>query len=180
MNLDLPNVARWQARQWAVALSLLLVVTLAPLGWIQWRQFRMLDDVSTNQVDSIMWQAYQLERELSRLEQAVHAAQLNPQTADGWSLAERYEVFLNRIDLLTKIPRRDLLENTPIHARAKEQLAFFTRTADPLFADAGNLPRQRVSLQVLSSQMNVLTPLLADLTRESNRAVARFVVARQR
>ena len=170
-----PNLARWQRRHWVIAIAIFLAITLTPLGWIQWRQVRMLDDISTNQVDSIMWQAYQLERELSRLEQALHDAEMAPQRADGWALAERYEVFLSRIDLLTKIPRRDLLESTPAFAKAQEQLAFFVRTADPLFADAGQLPQQATSLQVLNGQIDLLTPILADLTRESNRAVARFV-----
>ena len=153
-----PNLAKWERRHWVAAIACLLVVTLTPLGWIQWRQVRLIDDVSTNQVDSIMWQAYQLERELSRLEQALHTAQVNPQGVDGWSLAERYDVFLSRIDLLTKIPRRDLLESTPAFAKAQKQLELFTHTADPLFADAGNLPKQPVSLQVLNGQIDLLTP----------------------
>ena len=110
MTLALPNLARWQGRQWALALSLLLAVTLTPLGWIQWRQYRMLDDVSTNQVDSIMWQAYQLERELSRLDGVLLEAMDGSPEVPPDDLSERYEVFLSRIDLLTKIPRRDLLE----------------------------------------------------------------------
>jgi two-component system, sensor histidine kinase len=62
------NLAQWQRRHWVAAIAVLLSVTLTPLAWIQWRQANMLDDISVNQVDSIMWQAYQLERELSRLE----------------------------------------------------------------------------------------------------------------
>jgi hypothetical protein len=119
-----------------VAITLLLILTLTPLGWIQWRQVRVLDDMSHNQVDAIMWQAYQLERELSRLDQALHKAQRQPQTTDPWALVERYEVFLSRIDLLTKIPRRDLLQNSPSFAAAQSQLELFTHTADPLFAEA--------------------------------------------
>lgn len=57
MNNAWPNPARWQGRQWALVLSLLLAATLAPLGWVQWKQYRMLQEVSTQQVDSIMWQA---------------------------------------------------------------------------------------------------------------------------
>ncbi|MBL8386720.1 MAG: hypothetical protein JNK17_00640, partial [Hydrogenophaga sp.] len=68
---QLPNLARWQGRQWAIVITLLLAITLTPLVWIQWRQYRMLEEASKNQVDSIMWQAYQLERELGRLEHAV-------------------------------------------------------------------------------------------------------------
>ena len=170
-----PNLAKWERRHWVAAIACLLVVTLTPLGWIQWRQVRLIDDVSTNQVDSIMWQAYQLERELSRLEQAVHAAELNPRSADGFALVERYEIFLSRIDLLTKIPRRDLLQGTPVYDTAQTKLDAFTRIADSLFSDPQRMVQQPVSLKVLDAQIALLAPVLADLTRESNRAVARFV-----
>ncbi len=173
--MSAPNLAKWGRPQWAVAITLLLILTLTPLGWIQWRQVRVLDDMSHNQVDAIMWQAYQLERELSRLDQALHKAQRQPQTTDPWALVERYEVFLSRIDLLTKIPRRDLLQNSPSFAAAQSQLELFTHTADPLFADPEALVRQPLSLQVLDSQIELLTPLLAELTRDANRAVAQFL-----
>ncbi|MCU0924851.1 MAG: ATP-binding protein [Hydrogenophaga sp.] len=173
--LSLPNLARWDRRHWAVAITLLLTLALTPLGWVQWRQVQVLDDMSTNQVDSIMWQAYQLERELSRLDQVLHEAQLNPEVVDPWALLERYEVFLSRINLLTKIPRRDLLENSPSYNAAYKQLKLFTETADPLFAEPEALLQQKVSLKVLDSQIEVLSPLLTELTRDANRAVAQFV-----
>ncbi len=169
------SLAQWDRRHWAVSITLLLTLTLTPLGWVQWRQVQVLDDMSTNQVDSIMWQAYQLERELSRLDQVLHEAQLNPAVVDPWALLERYEVFLSRIHLLTKIPRRDLLENSPSYGAAYQQLKLFTETADPLFADPPSLLRKKASLQVLDSQIEVLAPLLTELTRDANRAVAVFV-----
>ncbi len=173
--LALPNLARWDRRHWAVAITLLLTLTLTPLGWVQWRQVQVLDDMSTNQVDSIMWQAYQLERELSRLDQVLHKAQLKTEAVDPWAFLERYGVFLSRIDLLTKITRRDLLQSSPSFEAAQTQLDLFTRTADPLFAEPEALLRQPVSLQVLDSQIDMLAPLLTELTRDANRAGAVFV-----
>ena len=71
MTFELPNLARWQGRQCASALTLLLLLTLTPLLWIQWRQYRMLEDLAVNQVDAPMWQAYQLEREADRLKESL-------------------------------------------------------------------------------------------------------------
>lgn len=170
-----PNLAKWQGRQWAMAIVGLLVVTLTPLAWIQWQQFKMLDDVSTNQVDSIMWQAYQLERELTVLDAHLHEAAINPEAVDPYELAERYEVFLSRIDLLTKIPRRDLIEKTPEYIQAIESIKAFVVEADPLFADPETLLTDRVKLVTMDAKVDMLMPLTAELTRESNRAVARFV-----
>ena len=173
MRFPWPNLARWQGRQWAIALSLLLAITLTPLGWIQWRQFRLLDDVSTNQVDSIMWQAYQLERELGRLRQSLtHAG--SPEV-DGDTLVERYEVFLSRIDLLTNIPRRDLLEASFEYTTTVALINDFVKIADPLFAQSQQLidnPEQR---QLLLNRVDALQLPLAELTREANRAVSRFL-----
>ncbi|MBQ0922069.1 response regulator [Hydrogenophaga aromaticivorans] len=173
MRFPWPNLARWQGRQWAIALSLLLAITLAPLGWIQWRQFHLLDDVSNNQVDSIMWQAYQLERELGRLRQSLtHAG--SPEV-DGDTLVERYEVFLSRIDLLTNIPRRDLLEASYEYTATLALINDFVKIADPLFAQSQQLidnPEQR---QLLLNRVDALQLPLAELTREANRAVSRFL-----
>ena len=175
MTFSLPNLARWQGRQWALAISLLLTLTLTPLGWIQWRQYRMLDDVSTNQVDSIMWQAYQLEREMGRLEHAIMEAIKSPQSADGYELLERYEVYLSRIDLLTKIPRRDLLETSFEYTAAMAKVQAFNSLADPMFADPQALAADTGKLLLLDQAMEDIKPLLGELTREANRAVARFV-----
>jgi signal transduction histidine kinase/ActR/RegA family two-component response regulator/HPt (histidine-containing phosphotransfer) domain-containing protein len=175
-----PNLAKWERRHWVVAISAFLVITLTPLGWIQWRQVRLLDTMSSNQVDAIMWQAYQLERELSRLDQALHRAQEKPAAADPWALVERYEVFLSRIDLLTKIPRRDLFDQSETYSKAEKQLAQFTAIADPLFAQPEALLRQPLSMDILDSQTELLSPLLAELTREANRAVALFLDERNR
>lgn len=175
MTIKLPNLARWQGRQWAMAISLMLAITLTPLGWIQWRQYRMLDDVSTNQVDSIMWQAYQLERELGRLEHAIMDALQAPGTVDGYELLERYEVYLSRIDLLTKIPRRDLLEASFEYTSTMAKVKDFNQIADPLFADPQALAASPGKLARLDRAIEDLKPLMGELTREANRAVARFV-----
>ena len=172
---QMPNLAKWQAKQWAVAIASLLLVTLTPLAWIQWQQFKMLDDVSTNQVDSIMWQAYQLERELSVLDAQLHEAVINPEGVDPYGLTERYEVFLSRIDLLTKIPRRDLIEGTPEYTKAIGAINAFVAQADPMFAEPEALMQDRVKLVTLDAGLDMLLLPAAELTREANRAVARFV-----
>ena len=33
--LSAPNLAKWNRRHWVVAITLLLTLTLTPLGWIQ-------------------------------------------------------------------------------------------------------------------------------------------------
>ena len=180
MNTTPTGLARWQPRQWAVAIAALLLVTLTPLGWIQWQQYRLLDDLAGNQVDSIMWQAYQLEHELGRLEKAMDSAMAGSPDASPDELAERYEIFLSRIDLLTKIPRRDLLETSPSYLVALEQLKAFSSMAEPQFARPQVLMQSPTDLRTLHQAIEQIQPNLAELTREANRSVARFVDERNR
>ncbi|TNF56099.1 MAG: response regulator [Burkholderiales bacterium] len=175
MTRKLFDLARWQTRQWALALSGLLLVTLTPLVWIQWQQFQLLDDVSTNQVDSIMWQAYQLEREMGRLQTRLKDADSPAPVIDEWELLESYEVFVSRIDLITKIPRRDLLESAPVYGEAMALLENFVKQADPMFARPAELMGQHDLISALNFSIDQALPVLGELTREANRAVARFV-----
>jgi len=180
MNAAPTGMARWQPRQWAIAIAGLLLVTLTPLGWIQWQQYRLLDDLASNQVDSIMWQAYQLEHELGRLGKAVDMAITTRASIEADELSERYEVFLSRIDLLAKIPRRDLLESSPSYLVSLEQLKAFAGMADPLFAQPQSLADNLEALQTLHQAIGQIQPNLTELTREANRSVARFVDERNR
>jgi two-component system, sensor histidine kinase len=172
---SIQNIAHWRRREWVIAISALLLLTVGPLGWIQWRQFQMLDDLSTNQVDSIMWQAYQLERELGRLDQVIHNAEIDPAAVDPYELQERYEIFISRIDLLRKIPRRDLLEGSAVYTSALAEMEQFVAYADPLFAAPESIVRSPPVLSDLDKRIEKLSPMLGEVTRESNRAVAVFV-----
>jgi two-component system, sensor histidine kinase len=175
MTFDLPNLARWRGRQWAAALSMVLLVTLTPLVWIEWRQYNLLEDLAIKQVDSLMWQAYQLEREAGRLKETLQIAPDAAQPVDPWGLTERYEIFLSRIDLLTNIPRHDLLSEAPEYERTMAQVRAFSQLADPLFANPQQLLDNPSLRTELITRLSALDAPLSELTRESNRAVARFV-----
>lgn len=175
MNSKPTGFAAWGPRKWTLAILALLTITLTPLGLIQWRQWKLLQDTDTRQVDSIMWQAYQLERELSRLEHVLMestepGSQLLPE-----DLQERYDVFLSRINLLSDIPRRDLLEAWNGYQPTMQAIAAFRSEADPLFADGARLMKDRAALQKLDGMAHELSQSLGELTREANRAVARYL-----
>jgi two-component system, sensor histidine kinase len=175
MNQPPTGFAAWRRRQWTLAIAVLLIVTITPLGWLQWRQWQMLQDTDTRQVDSIMWQAYQLEHEMNRLDQMVLEAGEPGSTLQAEDLQERYEIFLSRINLLSEIPRRDLLDAWGGFGPALQKIEQFKREADPLFLNAQRLLSDTASLNRLHAAAQDLSPSLGELTREANRAVARFV-----
>jgi len=178
MNPALTDTSRWNGRRWGLALLLLLAITLAPLGWIQWKQYRALTDAADNQVDAILWQAYQLERELGRLAASLELA--NQAAIEADVLAERYEVFLSRIDLLTQIPRRDLLEGSFEYRNSIDLVNAFVREADVAFAEPAELILDPERRQGLLNQIEDLKLPLSELTRTANRAVSRFLDERNR
>ncbi len=171
---------RWTSWQRLAAIGALLAVTLTPLGWIQWKQVGLLNDLSNNQVDSIMWQAYQLERELFRLEGAVDVAQRDPASIDPYELQTRYEIFLSRIDQITGVPRRDLLERSAAYLQATEAVERFIKLGDPLFVEPEKLLASPQQLAEINDRIQTTLPLLGELTREANRAGARFLDQRNR
>ncbi|WP_332749766.1 ATP-binding protein [Hydrogenophaga sp.] len=175
MNPPPTGLAAWRPRQWTLAIAALLIVAITPLGWLQWRQWQMLQDTDARQVDSIMWQAYQLEHELGRLAQVVQEANKPGSRIQPEDLQERYEIFLSRINLLSDIPRRDLLDSWEGFGPALKQIEHFRSVADPLFSDPTRLAGNTAALGLVHAAALHISPALGELTREANRAVARFV-----
>ena len=175
MNSEPTGLGRWRTGQWLLAIGAVLLVTLTPLTWIQWKQFRLMESANRNQVDALMWQAYQLEREFGRLGYTLHAstdAGVSPDMAG--ELLERYEVFVSRIGLLTELPRRDLLESSAVYTDTIAKARTFVERSDPLFADPEALLRDRNALQALTREVEQLAPGFGELTREASRATARL------
>jgi signal transduction histidine kinase/CheY-like chemotaxis protein/HPt (histidine-containing phosphotransfer) domain-containing protein len=172
--------SRWGSWHRLAGVAALLAVTLTPLGWIQWKQVRLLDDLSNNQVDSIMWQAYQLERELFRLDGMVHLAQRDPAAVDPFELQTRYEIFLSRIGQITGLPRRDLLEKSDPYVQATDAVERFITLGDPLFVEPHQLIASPLKLAEVNDRIQAMLPLLGELTREANRAGGRFLDQRNK
>ena len=175
MNTRPTGFSGWRLGHWVAAIGAALLVTLTPLSYIQWKQFNLMQDVAVNQIDSIMWQSYQLERELSHLSYAMQASLEAEAVVDSDALVERYEVFVSRIALVTDMPRSDLLNTTPAYRDGIALVRDFVALADPLFADPEGLLAERSERKSLLQRMQPLEPALSELTREANRATARFV-----
>ena len=176
MNSEPTGLARWQPRHWAAAVGAALLVTLTPLTYIQWDQLRTMQSLKTNQVDSLLWAAYQLEREASRLTYLLHDSVSHPyQKVTGDELVERYEVFASRLPLLTRIPRRDLIENEAAYTAAVQGVTAFLEKYDPVFADPQALEQAAGTRAAIADELESLEKSLAELTREANRATSRFL-----
>ena len=173
-------MTRWSIARWVWTVSLVLIVTLTPLAWIQWQQFKLLDNISNSQTESPMWHAYQLESELNQLERAVELASGPSPTVSAEDLSIRYEIFLSRVGVLIDLPRRDDLDTQSVYQEAMSGLVVFTQMAEPLFADPSVWIKQPTQVRRVLQQTQALRPLLAELTSVASRAMARVEDERKR
>jgi two-component system, sensor histidine kinase len=173
-------MTRWSLARWVWTVSLVLTVTLTPLAWIQWQQFRLLENISSSQTESPMWHAYKLESELHQLERALALASAQNPTVNPDELSIRYEIFLSRVGVLIDLPRRDDLDTQTIYQQAMAGVVIFTEMADPLFADPSVWLKQPAQVRRVSEHIHTLRPLLVELTLVASRAMARVEDERKR
>jgi hypothetical protein len=158
-------MTRWSITRWVWTVGLVLTVTITPLAWIQWQQFRLLDDISSSQTESPMWHAYQLEIELHQLERALEQASgLRQPLVRADDLSERYEIFLSRVGVLIDLPRRDDLDTQTAYVQALSGIVSFTQLAEPMMANPAAWLKQPDKVQLLLTRTQALRPLLAELT----------------
>lgn len=174
-------MTRWSITRWVWTVGLVLVVTITPLAWIQWQQFSLLDDISSNQIESPMWHAYQLEIELHQLERALEQAsgQRQPVISSD-DLSVRYEIFLSRVGVLIDLPRRDDLDSQTAYVQAMSGMVSFTQVAEPMMANPADWLARPDQVGHLLAHTQALRPLLAELTLVANRAMARVEDERKR
>ena len=94
-----PAAPRRPLRTAALALGLALAVSLVAVGWLQWRQQRLLDATVRFQDDSLQINMGQLQVEFLRLRAALQAARHAPEP-DRAAVQLRYDIFVSRVDLL--------------------------------------------------------------------------------
>ena len=163
---------------WVAPFVWLLILTLVLLGWVQWRQYQLLYDTSNRQVDRLMWQAAELMRERDRLSHALNEALKPGATVDVDVLSERYEVFVSRIDLIDRIPRRDLLESSPVYRHTMDALRAYVDVADRVMMDTELMAREPHRLALLLPPLQPLENQLYVLTAHAHAASQSLVTER--
>jgi signal transduction histidine kinase len=175
-------MTRWSITRWVWTVSVVLIVTITPLAWIQWQQFQLLDNISSSQTESPMWHAYQMESELQQLERLMEQVSgTRPSNGvDPQALYVQYEVFLSRVGVLIDLPRRDDLDTQTAYIQALSGIVSFTKMAEPMFADTAPWSKRPEQLKQLLQSVQALRPLLAELTSVASRAMARAEDERKR
>ena len=161
-----------------VALAAFSALMMTPIIVIQFKQSRLVHELTNTQYDSITWQFFQLEREhgkLLRILDRVHDDDALP-SAD--ELLERYEIFVSRLILVSDYQRTHQIDHLPANTYVLQELDALVKGADPIFARPERLLEQTVELRELSNQLLALEPLLGEMSRTASRATSLFLEER--
>jgi len=151
-------------RRWLIAIALSIALALATAGYLQWRQYELLDNTTQYQNDALGWSFIQLENEHLRLRNRMQAALAEPTPGDAESLQTRYEVFVSRIGLIDHERAAAIMRDQARYAPAIDQLRAFVAVADRHFGEKTRLPLTPDALRVLMVQLDRLSAPLHELS----------------
>ena len=162
-----------------MATGVALVLALAAIGWVQWRQVQLLSGTVRYEGDNLVWSFFQVESELLQLRDVLREAVLEPANPAPAALTERvrhrFELFASRLPLVEPQRVAHLIDFGQDHVQVMAALNAFVRKHDPLLAEAATQPlTQQASAAARAGLVALLGPLGA-LTLRANRRIAEDV-----
>jgi two-component system, sensor histidine kinase len=155
-----------------------LFLALVPVLMIQFQKSRVAQLESQSRVDSVMWIAYQFEREHSRLRMALRNMIDYPTATAQQDLVLRYDIFFSRFDLMKTSPSLDYLRQSKEYGTMLEVFEAFIKTADPVLAGLNNVQANDAQIKALLKQANLDEEALRDLTNLATNTVSKDFDAR--
>ena len=171
-------------RAWLVAVVAALALVLLAVAYVQWRQYRLLDDTARFQNDGLGWSFSQLETEHLRLRNQMQKALDESRPFDADTLQLRYDIFVSRIGLVDHARARRMMLGEPIYAPALEKVHAFVVEADHTLGEKPREPLTRASMAQLLPRLDALSVPLHDLALSAShllyeRATLRNTAVRQ-
>ena len=150
-------------RAWSTWLVLTLALVLIATTYVQWRQYRLLDNAMHFQHEALGWSFSQLENEQLRLRNAMEAYLNDPQHHDLDSVRLRYDIFVSRIGLVDHDRAASIMANQPSYAPAMALVHAFVAEADRWMADKPVEPLNSLAVKQLVPPVDALGIPLHDL-----------------
>ena len=150
-------------RLWLVMVVAALVVVLLAVAYVQWRQYRLLDNTTQYQNDGLGWSFSQLETEHLRLRNEMQKALDESQPFDAAAVQLRYDIFVSRIGLVDHARARRVMLEEPIYGPALARVQAFVLEADHFFGNQPEQPLSRAIVVRLLPQLDALSVPLHDL-----------------
>jgi two-component system, sensor histidine kinase len=168
------DISQWTPRQWVVMAMILLVLTLSPMAWTQWRQLSLLADNRNQLAEQTMWESFDVERDIHELSQQLRRLQTAPGSDDGVQLRKQFELLASRVQSLENQPGAHWLESSQAYAKAREAIDRFIDEERPGFERSNQWVGDVQELRRLAERTRQLSPLMLEVSREANRQVARL------
>ena len=167
----------------ALVVATLAVVLLA-VAYVQWRQYKLLDNTAQFQNDGLGWSFWQLETEHLRLRNEMQKALDESQPFDAASLQLRYDIFVSRIGLVDHARAQQMMLDEPIYGPALAKVQAFVQAADLFLGEAPPQALSRAGVVQLLPQLDSLSVPLHDLALSAShllyeRATLRNTAVRQ-
>lgn len=160
------------------ALTLFSALMLTPMVVIQFKQTRLIQEVTDTHYDSITWQFFQLEREQGKLLRVLDRVGRTEVQPSADELIERYEIYVSRLIVIKDFQSTASVEKTPAYPTLLKELDAIVMTADPLFAEPETLLTRQDDLADLARRLLNVEPLLREMSREASRATSVFLEER--
>ena len=151
-------------RLWLIIVAGFLVLALLAMGYVQWRQFKLLDTAATVQHDALGWSFSQLETEHLRLRNQMLLSVGDLARHPVATLRLRYDIFVSRVGLVDHPRAAGIMGDQPAYGQTIAQVHAFIQEADRYLADNPAQALDADALARLLPQLDALGVPLHDLS----------------
>ncbi|HWI12092.1 MAG TPA: histidine kinase dimerization/phospho-acceptor domain-containing protein, partial [Burkholderiaceae bacterium] len=151
-------------RVWLFAVAGVLALVLLAVGYVQWRQFKLLDAAAHYQNDALGWSFSQLESEQLRLRNALQLYVDDPVRTDADKVQLRYDIFVSRVSLVDHERAAGIMHDQPAYQPAMAQVRAFVKSADRYLGEAPATPLTPAGGAELLGPLDALNVPLHDLS----------------
>ncbi|HEY1398496.1 ATP-binding protein [Roseateles sp.] len=181
MSRDAARIVSAKQRRWRIAVSsmgLLLVLALAGVAWLQARQYEALNGTRRYQDDYLVWSLFQFETEYLKLRLSLEQAAGPSVAVDPDQVAQRYEIFVSRLNLVESEHAALVLAHHPDYQRTLTRTQDFVRWADALPLNGALIREHPERIAEIIDRLEPLADPIRDLSLTSTHHVAEDVTQR--
>ncbi len=151
-------------RLWLFIVGGVLAIVLFAVGYVQWRQFKLLDSASYYQNDALGWSFSQLETEQLRLRNEIQRHIEEPASPRPSAIQLRYDIFVSRVGLVDHARVAGIMADEAAYLPAMAQLREFIVGADQYLGEHPTRPLNPAATAGLLALVDSLGTSLHDLS----------------
>ncbi len=171
----------WRGQnRWLLAIGAGLLLVLAAVATVQYRQVRLLNSAMRQQGDNLVWRHFQLENEFLLLRDALREAQLQPGVLTSSEARQCFALFASRLPMVSPAGApglepglaADFVTFSPAQAQVLAALAGFVQRHGPTLGQVSQAPLAPGQIGPVLADMAPLLAPLHGLTLHANQRFA--------